>query len=141
LYYLRSFFLRCRPCGNSVPELYQEGRRSAPDANRTRQAETSAGLNCPPLNAALLDRYFNYYIECGFLPPPGSASTRPSSRDLARKLPARWPASCPDPQGSACFEDAAFLERLLRRHFADDALRVRELALLNSGSDHSIVSD
>src|SRR5205807_4361942 len=47
----------------------------------------------------------------------------------------------PRPGYAACFEKTRFFEPLLRRHFKDDSLRVRDITLLTTGSDHSIIGE
>jgi Phosphotransferase enzyme family len=127
LHGLRSFFLRRDRHGRTTAELYQETRKSRASAAWTRHAEGDAGLLCPRLDADMLERYFDRYIEEGVLPAPRAATHRQSS--------ARLPAP------AACHEDPAFVERLLRKHLDDPGLRVREHRLVSSRSDHSIVGE
>ena len=125
LHRLRGFFLRRQPDGTTIPELYQDGRRSATDCARTQKAEAALGLDCPRLDAELLDRYFSSYVARGFLPPPMRRGWSPT----------------PEQRTPACYEQSGFLEHLLRQHFADDSLRVCDRALLSSGSEHSIIGE
>lgn len=124
LHGLRGFFLRQDADGFTTAERYQETRKSRSSAAWTRQAEAAAGLFCPRLDADMLERYFDRYIEQGILPPPPN---RQSSAQL------RTP--------SACHEDGAFVERLLRTHFDDPHLRVRDYRSVSSRSDHSIIGE
>ena len=125
LHHLRNLFLRHFSDGATVPELYQEGRRSVPDCTRTKELETNLGLDYPPLNAELLDRYFSYYIQSGFL-------KEPSRNKLASSCAHRVPAH---------FEAAGFFEPLLRHHFRDASLRVADAVLLSTGSENSIIGE
>jgi thioester reductase-like protein len=124
LHALRGFFLRQHPDGSTTAELYQETRKSRSSAAWTRQAEASAGLLCPRLDAEMLERYFDRYIEQGVLPAP-----RPRQSSAHVLTP------------TACHEDPAFVERLLRTHFDDPCLRVREHRLVSSRFDHSIIGE
>jgi thioester reductase-like protein len=128
LHPLRSFFLRPEPPNDpnvlTVPELYQEGRRSAVNGDLTRRAMATLGLEYPRLDAELFDRYFVSYLSRGFLPQPArSVSTRPTK---------------PTP---GCHEDPRFLERLLRQHSGDPGLRVRSVLINPFGTRHSIISE
>ena len=124
LHRLRGFFLRRRPDGATVPELYQEGRCSAPRSRRTLALVSQAGLDFRPLDAALLERYFDEYVAAGFLPPPRRG-----------RRPARGASEAMD------VPDRTRLEPLLRRRFADDSLVVKGATLLARGSEHSIVGE
>ena len=124
LHVLRSFFLRQHADGSTTPELYQETRKSRLSVGWTRGAEAGEGLLCPGLDADTLERYFDRYIERGVLPAP---QHRRSATQLHTP--------------PACHEDPTFVERLLREHFADPCLRVREHRLVSSRSDHSIIGE
>lgn len=125
LHRLRGFFLRRDTCGATVPELYQQSRRSAVVGDLTREATAAVGLTYPRLDAELFDRYFAGYLKRGFLPPP-PAEVR-SRRSAERAV--------------ACYENPRFLERLLREHYSDPSLRVEQIALTPFGHDHSIISE
>ena len=124
LHRLRGFFLRRPPDGATVPELYQEGRGSAPRSRRTLALVAEAGLDFRPLDAALLERYFNEYVAAGFLPPPGRGHWSASGASEAADVP-----------------DRTRLEPLLRRRFADDSLVVTGVTRRARGSEHSIVGE
>ena len=91
LHRLRGFFLRRRPDGATVPELYQEGRGGAPRSRRTLALVSEAGLDFRPVDAALLERYFDAYVAAGFLPPPrrGHWSATGASEAAAHPLVVR----------------------------------------------------
>ncbi|CAN5785863.1 hypothetical protein BH18ACI5_BH18ACI5_25030 [soil metagenome] len=118
---LRSFFLH-RPAnarGLTLPELYEERRRTAASSARTHDALAAAGATPLPLDAALLDTYFRAFRDAEELPPPTLAGrTTQASRSAV-------PVSPLDP---------AVLSRALGR-------QVQRLTILSSGSDHSIVSE
>ena len=67
---LRSFFTeRPRGAGGlTLPELYEDRRRTRVAASETQARLESNGVRIPPLDAALLDRYFAAFIERGDLP-------------------------------------------------------------------------
>ena len=41
------------------------------DAN-VREGLAGSGISCPPIDGALLRRYFEWFIDCGYLPAPSS---------------------------------------------------------------------
>jgi aminoglycoside/choline kinase family phosphotransferase len=123
LHTLRPFFLR--PAGDdglTLPELYEDGRRSRVDQGRTHAALHALELACPALSASLLDRYVDSYVRRGFLPP---VSARP-----------RLSRGAPVPR-----LDARFFERLLRRESGDETLRVTAVDSVTSGAAHSILTE
>ena len=124
LHRLRGFFLRRRPDGATVPELYQEGRGTAPQSRRTLALVSEAGLDFRPLDAALLERYFDAYVAAGFLPPPRRGHWSATGASEAADVP-----------------DRTRLESLLRQRFADDSLIVQGVTLRARGSEHSIVGE
>ena len=124
LHPLRGSFLRRQTDGATVPERYQEGRGSAPRSRRTLALVSAAGLDFRPLDAALLERYFNEYVAAGFLPPPRHGHRPASGASVA-----------------AGVFDRTRLEPLLRRQFADDSLVVTDVTLRARGSEHSIVGE
>ena len=115
---LRTFFLD-RPTGSrglTLPELYEECRRTHADGAATRTHLAAAGSPAPPLDAALLETYFRAMRERGDLPAPQTSSSgvapRPGNVPFTRE----------------------FLSQLLNRPVVD-------FRIINSGSDHSIVSE
>jgi thioester reductase-like protein len=121
LHRLRAFFLRRDARGLTAPEHYEDDRRAVVRADRTRDALVEAGLECPALSADLLARYFDDFIQRGFLPePPGRrpAKTRRPKRSVARRL-----------------------EEVLRRRTADPTLIVRDATRIGDGADHSIIGE
>lgn len=121
LHALRPFFLRPVSDGLTAAELFEDHRRSATERLATRQAEIEANLECPRLDARAMDRYFQNYIARGFLTPGSRGPGVQGSRG-----PSHFHAKC---------------EAMLRHAFADPSLRLRALDLVQSGSDHSIVSE
>jgi len=121
---LLPFFSR-KPAGEgglTLPELYEEPRRSRVCSESTLESLRAWPLGSPKLDASLLDRYFRDYIDRGFLPPV----ERPRCKGNGD---ARAPF------------DAAFFTRIMRRFYEDDTIEVREACVLHGGSDHSIISE
>lgn len=113
---LRSFFLHRPPHaqGLTLPEVMLAGHgASAPAFDGRGIPGGGAGNSAPPLDAALLQRYFDAFVASGSLPPP-----RPARRAL--------------PSGSD--PDRTFLSRVL-------GANVSRATLLGRLSDHSIVSE
>jgi thioester reductase-like protein len=118
---LRSFFLN-RPAnarGLTLPELYEERRRTSASSVRTHAALAAAGMTPVPLDAGLLETYFNAFQRAGELPPPPAAPPTPRTSHAGSSLSPL---------------DATILSRALGR-------RVNGVTVLSSGSDHSIVSE
>ena len=46
------------------------------DDRHTLDALEGSGIECPPLDEALIRIYIDYFISCGFLPPPPSEESR-----------------------------------------------------------------
>lgn len=120
LYPLVPFFRSRTAAGVSVPELYEEPRRSRLDCTATRAALDARGLVCPVLSTALLERYFDRFVASGVLPA------------VRRRRPSR---TCDAAAGGA------FLAPVLRRAFGDGSLEVCQATLLAEGSEHSIISE
>lgn len=118
---LRTFFLdrRAGARGLTLPELYEEGRRTRAESAATRGLLASAGLSCPALDASLLETYFRAFRVEGELPAPVSGDTPRPNR--------------PHPTQRDPFT-REFLSELLNR----DVIGVE---LTSSGSDHSIISE
>jgi thioester reductase-like protein len=118
---LRAFFLD-RPAdarGLTMPELYEERRRTRAVSARTRAARSAIGATCPDLDAALLETYFGAFRATGDLPdPPVVAGTTAVS--LKRPV-----VDVFDPRFLSGVVDAT----------------VRRVDILSAGSDHSIVSE
>ena len=114
---LRALFLdRHRDSSLTLPELYEEHRRTIARSTATSSLLAARGLCTPPLNAELLDTYFRAFRDEGDLPdPPVFRTVHAASRDGLRL-------------------DRAFLVELLRRP-------VRDARVIGCGSDHSIVSE
>jgi thioester reductase-like protein len=74
LYGLRTFFL-ARPAalnGRSLPELYLEANRRRIRSDASRALLAAWQLRAPPLDLALMRRYFRGYLDAGFVRlPPG----------------------------------------------------------------------
>ncbi len=118
LHTLRPFFLRPVSDGLTSAQLFEDRRRSATTRVTSRQAEAAAGLECPRLDAHMLDRFFQDYVQRGFLPHPG----RPGQSAGGPPVHARFGA-------------------LLSEAFCDPTLRVLGSRRVSSGSEHSIVSE
>jgi thioester reductase-like protein len=141
---LRSFFLERRSAagGLTLPELYEDCRRTHAQAQRSERAVADAGVVCPPLDAALLDRYFDAYVRSGFLAPvasgfPGGDKPRPYGCGPAIVGAGLAPARVPEATSRTIPDDfgtPAFFSRAL-------GTDVRSTIPLGSGSDHSIVSE
>jgi thioester reductase-like protein len=112
---LRSFFLDRRPgSGLTLPELYDEVHRTHADSSATRALLERTATREPALDADLLQTYFSAFRVAGDLPAPAPPPRRSSTERLRL--------------------DAEFFSRLLER-------TVRDVRILGSGSEHSIVSE
>ena len=65
-------FIEKLECGLSVVEMYFEDRLPQFDDQQTQQIAVNTNLVCPSVDDALIDRYLNYFIDCGFFPSPQS---------------------------------------------------------------------
>ncbi|MEM7065807.1 MAG: amino acid adenylation domain-containing protein [Cyanobacteria bacterium P01_B01_bin.77] len=65
-------FIEKLECGLSVVEMYFEDRLPQFDDRQTQQIIESINLVCPSVDDILIDRYLNYFIDCGFFPSPHS---------------------------------------------------------------------
>lgn len=118
---LRTFFLD-RPSGSrglTLPELYEEGRRTRAHDAATRLHLAADRLSSPSLDAALLETYFRAFRRHGDLPAPHAPDLKTG------------PAAAGD--HGALFTPE-FLSELLGR-------RVVDFRLTGSGSEHGIVSE
>jgi thioester reductase-like protein len=115
---LRTFFLeRPSAAGLTLPELYEETRRTHADSSATCSVLKGKGIDAPPIDASLLETYFAALRKSGDLPSLAAPRSRTSKRAAgALKL------------------DADLLSELLAR-------QVRAVRILDTGSDHSIVSE
>ena len=116
---LRSFFLD-RPIqgrGLTMPELYEERRRTHALSGRTHATRSANGVTGPDLDAALLETYFGAFRATGDLPdPPVRGTAMPGGRCAVDVF---------DPRFLSSVVDAT----------------VRRIDILSTGSDHSIVSE
>ena len=124
LHRMRGFFLRPWSDGATVPELYQEARSSAPLSARTQALVADAGLEFQGIDAVFLERYFDDYVATGFLPGPRRGG---------------W--SAVGAHEAVADGDAGLFEPILRRHWADDSVRVTGVTLRTRGSEHSIIGE
>ncbi|MBI5444051.1 MAG: thioester reductase domain-containing protein [Deltaproteobacteria bacterium] len=132
LWPLRGFFLG-KPAsegGLTLPELYEDGRRTRLRASRTEEALQGAALGSPRLDARLLERYVDGFISRGLLPSP-SAVRRPAGPIGGRGSPEREAAAL----------DASFFAGLLRGPDGEGAAEVRQALPVRDGSDRSIISE
>ncbi len=122
---LRTFFLtrHADAHGLTLPELYEETRRTVASSARTLGALAKADVAIPALDAALLDIYFDRFNKDGILPAP--ANLRARGADHAR--PGISPPTGPDAA-------VALIARLL-------GAAVTGTRILDTGSEHSIVNE
>ena len=114
---LRSFFLtrHLDAHGLTLPELFEESRRTIASSSRTLATVARQGVMCPALDAALLDTYFTRFRKDGVLPPP--------------------PAESAPRVAKAQFDSpSTLLAEML-------GTSVGQIRILDSGSEHSIVSE
>jgi thioester reductase-like protein len=119
---LRTFFLT-RPAGArglTLPELYEDGRRSRAVAALT-DARLAGAVERPPLDASLLDSYFAAYREAGYLPPPAADEHAHTSFTTPTAF------------------DTGFFEAALS--MCGQAVAVRSATRISTGSEHSIISE
>ena len=108
--------------GLTLPELYEDTRRSRIRSAHTREALRSIPIGSPSLNSRLLESYFLDYIARGFLPPAKNSVHRHSAE--GKRL---------------C--DADFFTTLLRRYHDDEVLEVHKVLPVQDGSSHSIIAE
>ncbi|WP_424890800.1 non-ribosomal peptide synthetase [Streptomyces sp. XH2] len=58
----------------SVKEMYLNGVFPALGRRNAEEALAGSGLECPPVDAALLDRYLEYFFTSGYIARPASAA-------------------------------------------------------------------
>ena len=124
LFPLRTFFLRTvdEEDGLAIPELYEETRRRRTRCDFSRAMLAQAGTTCPPLDAHLLDRYFDSFTERGLIPRVAGATN--VHRDACLSSPL-----------------VMTIERSLRLRNCDATLRITNVELFPIGVDHSIVAE
>lgn len=72
LYALRPFFSGRRgDAGLTIPQMYERDRRPRISNARTMEELDRLNVHCPPVGEAAMTRYFNGFVDAGFLPPPG----------------------------------------------------------------------
>ncbi len=108
--------------GLTLPELYEDTRRSLICSTQTREALRSSQIGSPSLNSHLLDSYFHDYIDRGYLPPAENSGRHSGA------------------EGKRLF-DTDFFATLLRRYYNDEALEVRKVLPVQDGSSHSIIAE
>ncbi|MFF2148469.1 amino acid adenylation domain-containing protein [Kitasatospora sp. NPDC058190] len=65
---------RSRTADMSVKELYFEGTFPVLGRRNAETALAGSGLHCPPVDAALLDRYLEYFFTSGYLQRPAATT-------------------------------------------------------------------
>ena len=131
---LRSFFT-ARPSGArglTLPELYEERRRTTARCDATQAHLTTAAVVAPPLDAPLLDKYFDAFVRHGDLAPVGP--TFPPTREALWRDHAVALAKA---GRSGVFD----LHGLILDSLRDAGHHVHNVEILSTGSDHSIVSE
>ena len=148
LHRLRGFLLRRREDGTAVPELYEEGRGSAPLSARTQGLVRRAGLELHRLDATLLERCFDEFVSTGFLPParrrrePAAAATASTAGAARARLePMLRPETPTRSPETTAGVDRARLEPLLRRHFADESMALTRVTGGARGAEHSVIGE
>lgn len=129
LHALRSFFLRTLPDEGllTMPELYEEGRRSQVSGARTDAQLAAAGVYCPAVDTTMLDRYVGAYVTEGLI-AEAPRRQRTASASAVAGVPA---------------VDSVIpaLEAALRRERGDPSLHLIKLTLQPLGGDASIVGE
>ncbi|MFH8349566.1 amino acid adenylation domain-containing protein [Streptomyces sp. NPDC018045] len=94
---------RSRTADMSVKEMYLKGTFPVLGRRNAEEALAGSGLHCPPVDAALLDRYLEYFFVSGYLtrPAPGSAPasepvTEAASEPVTESVPATRNGPGPD---------------------------------------------
>jgi thioester reductase-like protein len=87
---LRGFFLTRPPgaAGLTLPELYEEDRRSRVVAEATGAVLARLGVSAIAVGPDLLDRYVGAHLARGFLPPAERRAVRPASGGPGALTPA-----------------------------------------------------
>jgi thioester reductase-like protein len=127
LHELRSFFLQGHAGEGhlTMPELYEESRRSQASSAHTDARLAATGLHCPAVDMAMLDRYFDGYVAQGLIAEAPQrrrdASATPGVPDVGPLIP--------------------LLEEALRRQRCDSTLHISKLSLQPLGGEESIVGE
>jgi thioester reductase-like protein len=119
-------FFRARAAGVSLPETYLDGRRNRVCAKRTCAALTELDLDCPPLDARWLERFFASLAAHGVV--PSNRRTHADGEKVHRL-----------PSGTASHVDD--LTGMLRRHFDDPGLLVQTAGPAQRLSHQSILTE
>ena len=121
LHRLRSFFLtRYASADNlTLPELYEDSRRSRVGHHRTQETLSTLSVRCPALDVRLLDRYFQSFIERRILPTVAGPIRGPAPNGLTH----------------------GFFEQVLRRYYDDDTIRIQEVSNLQGSWQNSITTE
>ncbi|MFI1968347.1 amino acid adenylation domain-containing protein [Streptomyces cinnamoneus] len=70
---------RSRNADMSVKEMYLQGTFPVLGRRNAEKALAGSGLHCPPVDAALLDRYLEYFFTSGYIARPASAPASPAA--------------------------------------------------------------
>ena len=88
LHGLRSFFLHPIAAEShlTLPELFEESRRSSVNGTRTRRALAALGVTVHAVDSRLLSRYFDDFVRRGVVPDAGHRPTARHSDGAAHPL-------------------------------------------------------
>ncbi|MBO3464489.1 hypothetical protein G4P69_38885, partial [Aetokthonos hydrillicola CCALA 1050] len=64
------------PQQQSIPELYFQPKSLQFDTFNTVSGLVGSNITCPPVDNKLLNNYFSYFIDSGFLSPPQFNTSR-----------------------------------------------------------------
>jgi thioester reductase-like protein len=132
LHTLRSFFLRTIPSEENLtlPELFEEPRRTQVSDARTRDLLTLLGHSSAPVTAKLLSRYFDDFERHEIVP---RRKFRPVSRPVS-----------PHAAGESCTSITSLLPTLthsIGEWLGDDSIEIESVALHPVKTDDSIVAE
>jgi thioester reductase-like protein len=119
---LRPFFLDRTRVGVSLPELHEDWRRPQAAALTTMQALAETGGSIAPLDAALMDRYFDAFVRDGQIPQVRITRAVRLQPDIPRARESE-------------------VTVLARGMLAEAGLRAREVSVVPHGSDDGIISE
>ncbi len=108
--------------GLTLPELYEESRRSRVNGDQTLRALQGYSLGSPRLGASLLDRYFQSYVDSGFLPEASNGWRTRKGR-------------------AQTVSDEDLLSDIFRGILGRDKVKVLEVKMEPLNSEHSIISE